>query len=61
MISCWITIDPRVSQSEQWEIVVHEWAHCLDRDSGRVHALRDCHDTRWGQHYSRAYRASVSL
>lgn len=60
MRSCWITVDPRLPLGEKWEAIVHEWAHCLDRES-RTGNLRDCHDARWGQCYSRAFRASVTF
>lgn len=52
-----ITVDPRLSIGERWEVVIHEWAHCLDRATGRRPS--DCHDARWGQHYAKAFRASL--
>jgi hypothetical protein len=53
-----IAIDSRLSLGEQWEVLVHEYAHCLDRES-RLRC-RDRHDCRWGQHFSRAFRASIN-
>lgn len=51
-----IWVDPRASLGERWEWVIHEWAHGLDR--GLRLYPKDCHDTRWGQHYARAFNAS---
>lgn len=53
-----IVIDSRLSAGERWDVIVHEWAHCLDWGT-RFVELKNCHDARWGQHYSRAWRASV--
>ena len=58
LVSFRITVDSRIPNGEKWEVIVHEWAHCLDRATRPV--SRDCHDTRWGQHYSRAFKASVN-
>lgn len=53
-----ITVDSRLSRAEKWDVIVHEWAHCLDRGT-RPKQPKDCHDARWGQCLSRAYRASL--
>lgn len=52
-----IVIDSRLSAGEQWDCLVHEWAHALDRET-RPKRPKDCHDSRWGQCYARAFRAS---
>lgn len=54
-----ITVDSRLPPGEKWECVVHEYAHCLDRGT-RWNRPKDCHDTRWGQCYSRVFRASFA-
>ena len=54
-----IVVDSRLPLVEKWEVVVHEWAHCLDRMT-RPRQPNDCHDARWGQCYSRAFRASLA-
>ncbi len=51
-----IAIDSRLSLSEKWECLIHEWAHCIDR--GTRWNPSDCHDTRWGQCYAKAFQAS---
>lgn len=53
-----IEIDSRLPRGEQWEVLIHEWAHVLDRGT-RPKPPKDCHDSRWGQCYSRAFRASL--
>jgi hypothetical protein len=54
-----IVIDSRLPIGEKWECVVHEYAHCLDRDR-RPKRPKDCHDARWGQCFARVFRASVA-
>lgn len=51
-----IVIDSRLPRGEQWEVLIHEWAHCMDVRWPRP---RDCHDARWGQCFARAFRASI--
>lgn len=53
-----ITVESRLSLAEKWDVVTHEWAHCLDR-ARRPREVKDCHDGRWGQAYARAFRASM--
>ena len=55
---CWIVLDPRLSAGQAWDALIHEYAHCLDRQSRKT--PKDCHDTRWGQCYSRVFRASFA-
>lgn len=52
-----IVIDSRLSAAEKWEAVLHEYAHCLDRETRS--GPKDVHDSRWGQCFARAYRASM--
>lgn len=59
VVSFRIVVDSRLPPGEKWDVVVHEWAHCLDRE--RRPRCRDPHDSRWGQHYARAWRASMEL
>ena len=54
-----IVLDSRFSREHQWDVLVHEWAHVLDR-TRRGQRLKDCHDSRWGAAYSRAFKASVT-
>ena len=54
-----IVLDSRFSREHQWDVLVHEWAHVLDRTKRGV-VTKDCHDSRWGAAYSRAFKASVT-
>lgn len=53
-----IVIDSRLTLSEKWDVIVHEWAHCLDRQTRAW--SKDCHDARWGQCYAKAWKASTT-
>lgn len=53
-----IVIDSRLPLGEKWDVLIHEWAHCLDRET-RPKRPKDCHDARWGQCYSKAFKASL--
>jgi len=53
-----IVIDSRLSHGEKWECVVHEYAHCLDRDT-RHKRPREVHDARWGICFAKTFRASL--
>jgi hypothetical protein len=59
MVRCRITIDSRLSRAQQWEALIHEWAHVRDRGI-RVKRPKDCHDSVWGKHFACAFRASLS-
>lgn len=50
-----LVLERRLSAGEKYDCVLHEWAHALDRAT-RLNP-KDCHDTRWGQCYSRAFNA----
>lgn len=52
-----IVVEERLPLGEKFEVVVHEYAHAIDRDT-RPRMVKDCHDARWGQCYSRAFKAS---
>jgi hypothetical protein len=53
-----LCVDRRLPPGEKHEVIVHEWAHALDR-STRPRKPADCHDGRWGQCFARAFRASL--
>lgn len=53
-----ITIDSRLPPGEKWEVLVHEYAHCLDQERRRRRP-KECHDGTWGRCYSRCYLASL--
>jgi len=53
-----IVVEERLSLGEKYEVIVHEYAHCLDRVK-RPLDVKDCHDSRWGACYARAFRAST--
>jgi hypothetical protein len=53
-----IVIDERMPLGEKWAVVIHEYAHCLDREK-RWWRVKDCHDSVWGRCYSRALRATI--
>ena len=53
-----ITLSTRLSGDHLIDVLAHEWAHCMDRRTRSRNPRGDVHDTRWGQHYSRAWRAT---
>lgn len=53
-----LILEARLSRAEKWDILIHEWAHALDRGSRKV-TRKNCHDSRFGQHWARAFRASL--
>lgn len=54
-----IVLERRLPAGEKYEVIVHEYAHCLDRDS-RPHPVKECHDSRWGACYAQAFRAAMA-
>lgn len=54
-----IVFDSRLPAGEAWDCVVHEYAHCLDRDT-RYLSPKDCHDARWGRCFAKAFKASLN-
>lgn len=55
-----IVVDPRLPIGEKWDVIVHEWAHLLDRER-RTHRLKNCHDARWGACLARAFVAATTF
>ena len=52
-----IYLDDRLSQADMIEVLLHEWAHCLDWKHHRLEARRQFdHSDEWALVYGRLYR-----
>lgn len=53
-----LVLEVRLPKGEKWDCIVHEWAHGLDRAKRHWKRPKDCHDSRFGVEWARAFRAA---